>query len=268
MEQLQDTFTPAMAHATYIPFCLLLGQIRLNMELRNTDLIEQIAYSYDESVQQKGHLPSVFPSTRDEPSSSSSSESGDSTTEDRIEDETARDIMIQLGPVVALQKKRGLNEDAVNFGRPSWFVDLQQEGGSSDSNIPSSGVVGGVEKGSEGLVATGVVGGGVGGVAEVTKSTVEEGGGGGGGGGGGKGWMEGMKGSAMATASGILQLIQSRPAADTQQGAVVKTDPLTRHSINFDMKFQTAPGPQTGQSPSDGKSALISSRCFLQVLCI
>ena len=65
MGQLQATFTPAMAHATYIPFCQLLGQIKLNMELRNTDLIEQIAYSYDESVQEKGLLPSVFPSARE-----------------------------------------------------------------------------------------------------------------------------------------------------------------------------------------------------------
>ena len=34
--------------------------------------------------------------------------------------------------------------NAVDFGRPSWFVDLQQEGGSSDVSIPPSGVAGGV----------------------------------------------------------------------------------------------------------------------------
>ena len=209
-----------------------------------------------------------------ETSSSSNSENEDSTAEDQIEDDVVRDVTIKLGPVVALQKKCGLDEDAVNFGRPSWFVDLKQEGSGSDVNAPPSGVVSGVERGSESLAATGVVGAGVGGVAgvvEVAKSAVEDGGGGGGeeegggGGGGGKGWMEGVKGSAMATASGILQLIQSRPATDTQQGGVVKTDAFTRHSINFDMKFQTTTGPQTGQSLLDGKSALLNSRYGLGI---
>ena len=247
LEQLQETFTPAMAHATYIPFCKLLGQIKLNMELRNTELIEQIAYSYDENVQQKNCLPSVFPGSEDELLSSLSSESEDSSTEDQTEDDMARDVMIKLGPVVAVQRRRGLDEDAVNFGRSSWFVNLQDGGDSSTNMSSQSGVTSGVEWGAnESLSATGVRGGvgvpsgvpsGIVGSAEVTRSvvTTEEG--------GVKGWMEGVRGSAMATASGILQLIQSRPVAETQQGSTTKADYLTRQSINFDMKFQTSPGP-------------------------
>lgn len=256
LEQLQVTFTPAMAHATYIPFCMLLGQIKLNMELRNTELIEQITYSYDKDVQQKSCLPSVFPSSGDELSSTSNSESEDSAVDEQMEDDMARDVTIKLGPVVALQKKSGLDEDAVNFGRPSWFVDLQ-EGSDSGSNLPTSGVTSGVERGNESLVATGVGGASgavVGGSTEVTKSTVEDGG-------GGKGWIEGVRGSAMATASGLLQLIQSRPSTDAQPGGTARTDSLSRHSINFDMKFQMAPAPQSGQSSFNGKSAaLLNSR--------
>lgn len=251
LEQLQATFTPAMAHATYIPFCMLIGQIKITNELQNSELIEQIAYSYDD-VKEKISLLSVFPTSEDEPSSLSSTESEDSTAE---EFDTVRDITIKLGPVVALQKKRGLGEDAINFGRPSWFVNLQHESSidSTGNVVTSAGVTSGVERGNEG--GSGVSGGvSVGGSTEVVKGVGEEGG-------AGKGWVEGVRGSAMATASGILQLIQTRPAADTQQGtSVAGTDSLARHSVNFDMKFQPGPVTQTGQTPVDGKSTQPISR--------
>ena len=276
LEQLRDTFSPAMAHAMYIPFCKLLGQIKLNTELRNTELIEQLAYRYDEDVQQQTRLPSVFLASDNEQSSSSNSESEDSAGEEREEDELVRDVTIKLGPVVALQKKRGLDQDAVNFGRPSWFINLQDEGDETGVSLLTGsggggggGVGGGMEKTGEGLVGTGlytsaVVASGVG-----VGGSMESGGRGAGGEeGGGKGWIEGVRGSAMA---GILQLIQSRNVSESQQqlgggvsgggGAGGRVDSLTRHSVNFDMKFQSAPTQQAGgHGAFDGKPAQLSTR--------
>lgn len=243
-KQLQATFTPAMAHATYIPFCKLIGQIKITNELQNSDLIEQIAYKYDNDVKEKICLPSVFPTSEDEPSSLSSAESDDSTAE---EYDTAHDVTIKLGPVVALQRKRGLSEDAVDFGRSNWFVNLQHESSvdSTGNVVTPTGVMSGVERGNEGLIGVsgGVVGVGVGGSTEVMKGMGEEGV-------GGKGWME-----------GVLQLIQTRPVADTQQGSSgAGTDSLARHSFNFDMKFQPSYVTQTGQTLVDGKSTQPISR--------
>lgn len=243
-KQLQATFTPAMAHATYIPFCKLIGQIKITNELQNSDLIEQIAYKYDNDVKEKICLPSVFPTSEDEPSSLSSAESDDSTAE---EYDTAHDVTIKLGPVVALQRKRGLSEDAVDFGRPNWFVNLQHESSvdSTGNVVTPTGAMSGVERGNEGLIGVsgGVVGVGVGGSTEVMKGMGEEGV-------GGKGWME-----------GVLQLIQTRPVADTQQGSSgAGTDSLARHSVNFDMKFQPSHVTQTGQTAVDGKSTQPISR--------
>ena len=269
LQQLQETFTPAMAHATYIPFCKLLGQISVNMELRNTELIEHMAYSYDNRAREENRqLPSVFLPSGDDLSSSSDSESGDWAAEDPTqpaEEDLARDVTIKLGPVVAMQQKRGLAGDAVSFGRPSWFVDLQQDVVGGELGGASSVVAGdgpGVERGNESLVATtgvssgagGVMGGGsvtgVVGLGESATRSValvmgEEGGG------GGRGWIEGVRGSAIATASGILGLIQSRPTAEMLHGRGSKVDDLTRHSINFDMKFQSVLGSQPALS--DGR---------------
>lgn len=256
LEQLHATFSPAMAHAAYIPFCKLLGQIKLNTELCNTELIEQIAYSYDENVQQNSSLPSVFTSSeKEELSSSSDSETEDSTGEERTEDDIAHDVTIKVGPIVALQRRWGLDKDAVNFGRSNWFVDLNQDSVSDATSVTtSSGVTSGVvERGSESQgtagVISGVSGSGVGvssgvvGSMEVTRSAVGDDGG------GGRGWMEGVRGSAVATASGILQLIQSKPVPDAPQGPVTKADYLSRNSVNFDMKFQPATSTaQPGQT--------------------
>ena len=288
LEQLQETFTPAMAHATYIPFCKLLGQISLNTELRNTELIEHIAYGYDAHARDKTRqLPSVFLSSEDEDSSSSNSDSEDSMAEDTRggDEELARDVTIKLGPVEALQQKRGLDRDAVSFGRSNWFVDLNQEvvGGEmggvlSTSTGEGAGVAGGVERGNESLVATvtgvstgagGVVGGiGVSSVVGEVGATRSMGVGvGGEDGGGGRGWMEGMRGSAMATASGILNLIQSRPPTEmTQSGRGSKVDDITRHSINFDMKFQSIAGPLSSVGGSTDSRCAIAETCLLCVL--
>lgn len=247
-QQLQATFTPAMAHATYIPFCKLIGQIRITNGLQNSDLIEQIAYNYDNDEKGKVCLPSVFPTSEDELSSLSSGQSDDSTAE---EYDTTHDVTIKLGPVVALQRRRGLSEDAVDFGRPSWFVNLQHESSvdSTGNVVTPTGVMSGGERGNEGLIGVSGVGSGVvGGSTEVARGMGEEGV-------AGKGWMEGVRGSAMATASGILQLIQTRPADIGSSGA--GTDSLARHSVNFDLKFQPS---HVGQTPVDGKSTQPISR--------
>ena len=266
LEQLQETFTPAMAHATYIPFCKLLGQISVNMELRNTELIEHMAYSYDDRAREENRpLPSVFLPPGDNRSSSDSG-SEDSLTDDTArtgEEDLVRDVTVKLGPVLAMQQKRGLGGDAVSFGRPSWFIDLQQEVGTGDIGGGSSlcpGDGSGVERGNESLVATTGVssgGGGNGGVSVsgvgegVTRSVVVSGGGEEG---GGRGWMEGVRGSAMATASGILGLIQNRPTQEMPHGRGTKGNDLTRHSINFDMKFQSVLASQQQQQLSSHNS--------------
>lgn len=262
------------------------------MELRNTELIEQIAYNYDDNVKEKSSLPSVFLNSEEELSSESGSESEHSTGEEHTEDDLMRDVTIKLGPVVALQKKSGLDEDAVNFGRSSWFVDLQQEGGntseSSNTGVflpPSVGVMSGVEWGNESVAATGsgvTSGVSVGvssssgvGSTEVLRTSVipgvlgEEGV-------GGKGWMEGVKGSAMATATGFFQLIQNRPATEIPHASGSKTDYLTRHSLNFDMKFHPPPSTtitasssqQTTQGSFDGKLAVFTLVLYVMTTCI
>ena len=257
LEQLQETFTPAMAHATYIPFCKLLGQISVNMELQNTELIEHMAYSYDDRAREENRsLPSVFLPSDDDHSSSDSESEDSPPTEDTtrtFEEDLVRDVTIKLGPVMAMQQKRGLTGDSVSFGRPSWFIDLQQEVGAGEVGATlAPGDGSGVERGNESLVATtgGVSsgGGGTGGVSGggegVTRSVAVVSGGEEG---GGKGWMEGVRGSAMATASGILGLIQNRPTTEMPHGRGTKASDLTRHSINFDMKFQSVASQQQQQ---------------------
>ena len=273
LEQLHQTFSPAMAHAAYIPFCMLLGQISLNTELRNTELIEHIAYGYDNHAGQENRvLPSIFLPSEDEGSSSSNSDSEDSTTADTTrpaEEELERDVTIKLGPVEALQQRRGLGRDAVSFGRTTWFVDLNQDagggemGGASSSAAVAVSDTGGVtERGNETLTATVTGVGGVG-ITSGGGSAVEAGMtrsvavmGDEGGGGGGRGWMEGVRGSAVATAaSGILNLIQNRQATEMPQARGSKVNDLTRHSINFDMKFQSVTGAQNPGSSTDMRSA-------------
>lgn len=121
-KQQQATFTPAMAHAAYIPFCLLLGQIKLNSVLYNTDLIENIAYGHDRIAQPNSPLPCIWEDSEAEAEASSDSNS-DASTDDQGDDSFSG-AALKLGPVTAIQSKSGLGKDAANFGRPSWFVDL------------------------------------------------------------------------------------------------------------------------------------------------
>lgn len=46
-EEVRALFTPALAHSAYIPFCQLIGQIRMRELIINHELIEQLAYGYD-----------------------------------------------------------------------------------------------------------------------------------------------------------------------------------------------------------------------------
>ena len=120
--QVCTTFSPAMAHAAYVPFCRLLGQYTLNNQLYNTDLIEGITYSHDQKAQ-PSPLPSIFDASEDNSPSSSDSESEENTDDD-IDDSFA----LKLGPIAAISAKRGLGDDSASFGQSSWFVDLTEEG--------------------------------------------------------------------------------------------------------------------------------------------
>ena len=125
-KQLCTTFSPAMAHAAYIPFCLLLGQIKLNCHLYNTDLIEQIAYGHDKVAQPNSPLPTVL-ETLDK--DDTSDESSGSEHDDTSDDEDDRNFAM----MTVVHNKSGLAEDAARFGRSSWFVELEkiegEEGG-------------------------------------------------------------------------------------------------------------------------------------------
>ena len=153
--QVCATFSPAMAHAAYVPFCLLLGQINLNKNLYNTDLIEHIAYSHDKVAQPNSPLPSVWDMPDMKSESSSGSESETSSGDDF--DDSWRDVAMKLGPVAAIHGKSGLGSDAAGFGRSSWFVDLEEggdggdvkgEGGAKTDDLKGGG--GGAPKGVSG----------------------------------------------------------------------------------------------------------------------
>ena len=135
--QVCATFSPAMAHAAYVPFCRLLGQFTLNNKLYNTDLIERIAYGHDQKAQ-PSPLQTIF-DVIDEESEASSDSKTDEDTEEDFDDNLA----LKLGPVAAISGKSGLGGDSVSFGKSLWFVKLNDEGDSlkSEEVSKSAGVV-------------------------------------------------------------------------------------------------------------------------------
>ncbi len=165
-KQLCTTFSPAMAHAAYIPFCILLGQIKLNTILFNTELIERIAYDYDKVASSNSPLPTVLdmpyasvkaenqthhPSTKVEVPSDSES---DYNTDEDFEDDPA----IKLGPAAVFHSNSGLGMDSAGFSTSSWFVGLKE---TEDVRAVDGGGGGGGEgvKGEEVGVASGKGGG-------------------------------------------------------------------------------------------------------------
>jgi hypothetical protein len=60
----------------------------------------------------------------------------------------------------------------------------------------------------------------------------------------------------MATASGILGLIQNRPTQEMSHGRGTKASDLTRHSINFDMKFQSVLASQQQQQQLSSQNSI------------
>lgn len=86
IQQLCKVFTPKLAHSAYVTMCLVLGQLNLRRELYNTELVEQITYSHDESLQtpttfpQPTHfIPSSYSSDHSEYTSCDSGDEGDFT---------------------------------------------------------------------------------------------------------------------------------------------------------------------------------------------
>lgn len=117
------TFSPTMAHASYIPFCRLLGQYNLNGQLYNTDLIEHIVYKLDDSERPKSPIPTVFYETSDT-ETDRSSETEDDDEHSDSESGFDRDAALKVGPIAAIT---GLSPEATDFGKSSWFVDLDSD---------------------------------------------------------------------------------------------------------------------------------------------
>ena len=130
--QMCVTFTPAMAHAAYVSFCQLLGQINLNRNLYNTELIEQIHAAYSQSHQggplTTNTLQTILQSSGSDYESSSDSEGSGNDSDDDIESDLKREALLRLGPMAAIHEGSGLSKDAIGFGEPSWFVDLSEGG--------------------------------------------------------------------------------------------------------------------------------------------
>ncbi|KAI0233832.1 WD repeat-containing protein 81 [Lamellibrachia satsuma] len=51
--ELRETFTPQLAHAAYIPFCRLAGDIHMEQNLINDDLIRRLCASHDQALSQQ-----------------------------------------------------------------------------------------------------------------------------------------------------------------------------------------------------------------------
>ena len=208
--QICATFSSAMAHAAYIPFCILIGQIQLNKNLYNTELIENIAYSHDEVAKPNSLLPSVWETDQilvpDSESESGSEESND----DEANDDLKYDVALKFGPVVALHGKSGLGEDSCSFGRSNWFVDLDE----------GEGEVMGVGSGG------GTVGGGGGGGGAVKGED-------------GAQTARGGEGTKPAGGVGLAFLQQrQRSGSQTESGQEgTKSDSMDRPSANFFAKF-------------------------------
>ena len=157
--QLSHTFNHAMAHAAYIPFCLTLGQINVGKLLNKKDLVEQMAYSYDE-VTHKRTLPCVFhpgdyKTEEEEEGEEVTNESSDSDVDKPSDDEEdiQLDAALSLGPMGSIHVIKKLDKEATNFGRSTWFVDAEGEG---VEKVGVEGVVAGdAAKSGEGVEASG-----------------------------------------------------------------------------------------------------------------
>lgn len=240
-QQVCATFSSAMAHAAYIPFCLLLGQIRLNTILINTELIENIAYGHDKVAKADSPLPSVWEldpepgswkldrATQAVSESDSESSSGEESDDDEEEGES---VVLKLGPVVALQGKSGLGDDSSGFGRSNWFVDLERgEGGGEGAGLGGGGGGGATTKGGEG-------GGG-----NATK--LEDGAQAARGGG------EGLKSAGGGASAGLQQ--RSSSFTEGVQDGPTRSEVMDRQSASFFAKFssveKTSSGAKQASSP-------------------
>jgi len=99
IQQLCKVFTPKLAHSAYVTMCLVLGQLNLRRELYNTELVEQITYNHDESIQ----IPTTFPQPTHfvPPSSYSSDQSGYTSCDSGDECDFA---INNLGPFMNINK--------------------------------------------------------------------------------------------------------------------------------------------------------------------
>ena len=104
--------------------------MNLNSRLRNTDLVEYIAYKHDEEAKTAGvTIPRALADLPDEDSDLSSPPLSDS------EDDPQHDAMLRVGPVTAVT---GLGKDEAGFSRTVWFVDLEESKSTGSSETVST----------------------------------------------------------------------------------------------------------------------------------
>ena len=153
--QLCHTFNDAMANKAYVPFCLILGQINVGKLLDKRDLVEQMAYSYDE-VKHKSALPCVLHSedysleeeglvVMDDASSDVEKGSDD---EENVQEEAT----FSLGPMGSIHAIKKLDKEATSFGRSNWFVELNEVEGEGEK-LGEGVAIGDATKGGEGVEA-------------------------------------------------------------------------------------------------------------------
>ncbi|XP_029373846.1 WD repeat-containing protein 81 [Echeneis naucrates] len=66
LEELQTVFNPEMAHASYIPFYCLIGDMAIRKLVPNHELVWQLAQSYHQNVSQVSPETNIIPASRTE----------------------------------------------------------------------------------------------------------------------------------------------------------------------------------------------------------
>ena len=135
VKQVLDTFPADFVHETYVHFCKVIGQIQMSRHLQNVEAIEDLHALYSEQMGKTSRMGSCVLSLLylddQEMLETSTNSEGSSDASGDFE------LTYRLGPSQAHQGRMGLGRDSIGFGRPSWFVEMD------DSPTPTGIVSGG-----------------------------------------------------------------------------------------------------------------------------
>lgn len=146
VEQVLDTFPADFVHETYVHFCKVIGQIQMSRYLQNVDAIEDLHALYSSGQMGKtSRMGSCVPSLlnlddQDMIETSTNSEGSSDASGDF-------ELTYRLGPSQAHQGRMGLGRDSIGFGRPSWFVEM-------DDGLAPTGIVSGGPHATPSHIAT------------------------------------------------------------------------------------------------------------------